>query len=52
MTGWTLAPGINNDGVHGSVDDMLLAERAGEGMVKEIEFDGAHGKNRIKKDVF
>jgi hypothetical protein len=28
----------------GRVDDIRLADRAGERMVKEIEFDGAHGR--------
>ena len=35
--------------VHPGVDDLFFAERAGEGIVKEIEFDGAHGRNGNKK---
>jgi hypothetical protein len=35
--------------VHRRVHDLLFAERADKGMVKEIEFDGAHGRNGNKK---
>jgi hypothetical protein len=44
MAGRTLAPRISDDGMHGSVDDVLPADRAVERMVVEIEFDGAHGR--------
>ena len=36
LAGWALAPRINDDGLHRRVDDMLFAERAREGMIKEI----------------
>lgn len=49
FAGWTLAAGINNDGMHGRVDDLLPTERAIERMVVELEPDGAHGGNRTKK---
>ena len=42
LAGWTLAPRIEDDGVHRSKDDLPLAERAGKRMVEKIEFDGAH----------
>jgi len=43
FAGWTLSLRRNDDGVHGRVDDLHLAERANKGMVKKIEFNGAHG---------
>ena len=49
FAGWTLAAGINDDGVHGRVDDMLPADRAIEKMVVELKFDGAHGPKSYQK---
>jgi len=34
---WTLAPRFNDDGVHRRINDVLFAERAGTGMVEEIQ---------------
>jgi len=35
--------------VHRGVHDLLSAEWAFKGMVEEIEFDGAHGRDGNKK---
>ena len=49
---WTLAPRLNDDGVHRRIDDVLFAERAGKGMVEEIEFDGAARGKMVTKTAF
>ena len=51
FAGWTLAPGINDDGVHGRVDDMLPADRAIERVVVELEFDRAHASKSYQKGL-
>ena len=35
--------------MHGGINDLLLAQWASKGMVKEIEFDRAHGEIVAKK---
>lgn len=40
---------INDDGMHGRVDDMLSADRAIERVVVGLEFDGAHGTKSYPK---
>ena len=49
FAGWTLAPGINDDSVHGRVDDMLPADRAIERVVVELEFNRTHGTQSYQK---
>jgi len=51
LAGWTHSARRDDDSVHRRVDDVLFAERASVGMVKEIEFDGAHG-GIVPKKVF
>jgi len=42
LAGWALPTRRDDNRVHRSVDDLLFAERASKGMVKEIELDGPH----------
>jgi len=49
LAGWALPTRRDDNRMHRSVDDLLFAERASKGMVKEIEFDGTHGRNSNKK---
>ena len=51
LAGWTLAPGIGDDGVHRRVDNMLFADRTDKGMFEEIQFDGTHRGIVTKKGI-
>jgi len=41
---WTLSLRSDDYGVHGRVDDIRLADWAGERMVEKVQFDRAHGR--------
>jgi hypothetical protein len=51
LAGRILATGINDDGIHGRVDDMLSADRAIERVVVELEFDAAQGTKSYPKSL-
>jgi hypothetical protein len=42
FAGWALALRVKDDGLHGGVDDMPLADWAGKRIVEKVQFDGAH----------
>ena len=44
LAGWTLSLRRDDYGVHGRVDDIRLADWAGERMVVKVQFDRAHGR--------